>query len=145
MSNLSFNYQELNFWVLKFSPNSILVGSDLFEGTITVEDGDFEQFLLSIHRIGTYYNDYLNTDDTYTYEEFMKETEPAEINDLLDEYLKDKISTMDANEYETFTSNLRSSDMYDILPFPTPQQAAAQAGSQRVGSWEDLQEERELI
>lgn len=145
MSNLQFNNQVLNFWALKFTNDAIIVGSDLFEGTITVEDGDFEQFLLSLNRIGTYYNDYLNTDDTYTYEEFMKETEPAEINDLLDEYLKDKINQMDANEYESFTANLRSSDMYDSLPFPTPQQAEAQAGSQRVGSWEDLQEEKKAI
>ena len=145
MSNLQFNNQVLNFWALKFTNDAIIVGSDLFEGTITVEDGDFEQFLLSLNRIGTYYNDYLNTDDTYTYEEFMKETEPAEINHLLDEYLKDKINQMDANEYESFTANLRSSDMYDSLPFPTPQQAEAQAGSQRVGSWEDLQEEKKAI
>ena len=145
MDNLSFSNQVLNFWVLNFSNDAIIVGSDLFEGTITVEDGDFEQFLLSLNRIGTYYNDYLNTDDTYTYEEFMKETEPAEINDILDEYLKDKINQMDDNEYESFTANLRSSDMYDSLPFPTPQQAEAQAGSQRVGSWEDFQEENKAI
>lgn len=145
MSNLQFNNQVLNFWALKFTNDAIIVGSDLLEGTITVSDGDFEQFLLSINKIGTYYNDYTQDDDTYTYEQYMKDTELADIDNLLDEYLKDKISQMDANEYESFTSNLRSSDMYDSLPFPTPQQAEAQAGSQRVGSWEDLQEERELI
>ncbi len=145
MSNLQFNNQVLNFWALNFTNDAIIVGSDLFEGTIEVTDGDFENFLLSIHRIGTYYNDYLNTDDTYTYEEFMKETDLAEIDTLLDEYLKDKISQMDANEYERFTANLRSSDMYNSIPFPTPQQAAAEAGSQRVSCWEELQDEKELI
>jgi hypothetical protein len=35
--------------------------------------------------------------------------------------------------------------MYDAIPFPTEAQAAAEAGSQRVCSWEELQEERELI
>ena len=145
MDNLSFSNQVLNFWALKFTNDAIIVGSDIFEGTIEVTDGDFEQFLLSIHRIGTYYNDYTKDDDTYTYEEFMAETDLYEIDNLLDEYLKDKIIKMDANEYESFTANLRSSDMYDSIPFPTPQQAAAQAGSQRGGSWEDLQEERELI
>jgi len=145
MDNLSFSNQVLNFWVLNFTNDAIIVGSDLIEGTITVDDGDFEQFLLSLNRIGTYYNDYTQDDDTYTYEEFMKDTDLYEIDNLLDEYIKDKLSTMDANEYETFTSNLRSSDMYDSLPFPTPQQAAAQAGSQRAGSWEDLQEEKKAI
>jgi len=145
MSNLQFNNQVLNFWALKFTANSILVGSDLFEGTINVSDGDFENFLLSIHRIGTYYNDYTQDDDTYTYEEFMAETDLYEIDNLLDEYIKDKLSQMDANEYESFTANLRGPQMYDSIPFPTPQQAEAAAGSQRVSCWEDLQEERELI
>ena len=145
MSNLSFSNQVLNFWALKFTANSIIVGSDLFEGTIEVTDGDFENFLLSIHRIGTYYNDYLNTDDTYTYEEFMQETDLFEIDNLLDEYIKDKLSQMDANEYESFTANLRNSEMYDSIPMPTEAQAAAQAGSQRAGNWEDLQEEKKAI
>ena len=144
MSNLTFSNQVLNFWALNFTNDAIIVGSDLIEGTIEVTDGDFENFIESIHRIGTSYNDYTQDDDTYTYEEFMKDTEPAEINDLLDEYLKDKINQMDANEYETFTSNLRISDMYDAIPFPTEAQAAA-AGSQRVCSWEDLQEEKKAI
>ena len=145
MSNLQFNNQVLNFWALKFTNDAIIVGSDLLEGTIEVTDGDFENFLLSIHRIGTYYNDYLNTDDTYTYEEFMQETDLSEIDTLLDEYIKDKLSQMDANEYESFTANLRGPQMYNSIPFPTPQQAEAQAGSQRAGSWEDLQEEKKAI
>ncbi len=145
MDNLSFSNQVLNFWVLKFSPNSIMVGSDLLEGTIEVTDGDFEAFLLGMDKIGTSYNDYTQDDDTYTYEEFMAETDLFEIDNLLDEYIKDKLSTMDANEYETFTSNLRGPQMYDSIPMPTEAQAAAETGSQRVGSWEELQEERELI
>ena len=145
MSNLSFNHQELNFWVLKFSPNSILVGSDLFEGTITVSDDEFEQFLLEMDKIGTFFNYNTEHDETYKYKEFMKDTDLGQIDDLLDEYLKDKISQMDANEYETFTANLRSSDMYDAIPFPTEAQAAAAAGSQRVSCWEDLQEEKKAI
>jgi len=145
MSNLQFSNQVLNFWALNFTNDAIIVGSDLLEGTIEVTDGDFENFLESIHRIGSFYNDYTQDDDTYTYEEFMAETDLYEIDNLLDEYLKDKLSTMDANEYETFTQSMRSSDMYDSIPMPTEAQAAAQAGSQRVCSWEDLQEERELI
>jgi hypothetical protein len=145
MSNLTFYNQVLNFWALNFTNDAIIVGSDLIEGTIEVTDGDFETFLESIHRIGTFYNDYTQDDDTYTYEEFMKDTEPAEINDLLDEYLKDKINNFSANEYETFTANLRSSDMYDSIPFPTEAQAEAEAGYQRAGSWEDLQEEKKAI
>ncbi len=136
---------EINFWVEDSIPGCFLIGSDII-ASYPLPYSDFEQWLLSINRIGCFYDDgdYSTGDIIVTLEDVLESIDPTELNDLIDEFMKKNVLPKSGIEFEKLLQAYKFPEMWDFANTPTEDKYRDVEGQQRPNTY-NPQQEKELL